>query len=156
MKKILLVILLALSQIAIGQVTEAVDNRIDSKLPSAVKAEISKQLGGTLWDTVIVKKIIVNGKKNIDTIKIQQNSIAEFELYFLGVGNARAVMRILVTNNNGAYSVAKSNVFTWSGVGTAWTTTSVNNVGVIIGINASQSPPFNQATYIRSPKEKTL
>lgn len=127
MKKIIAVIAFLVSLNSFGQVTEAVDSRIDTKVPALVKVEVENKLGMIEFDTLYIRYVSKTG--NIDTLTTPG-------IYQLSVtGSASAVRFVVVSrNSNGVYSIRTSNPLAWSGAGT-WATSVVNNRVIVSTTN---------------------
>ncbi len=128
MKTLILLTFIILTNFVNGQVTEAVDGRIDAKVPALVKSEVESNLKMIEFDTLYIKSISKTG--NIDTLLSPG-------IYQLSVtGSASAVRFLYVSRNNaGVYSIRTSNPLAWSGTGT-WTTGVVNG-RVIVSTTAT-------------------
>ena len=128
MKTLLILTFLVLTNFVKAQVTEAVDSRIDTKVPAIVTNEVSKQIGAIEFDTLYVKSISRTG--NIDTITTTG-------IYQLSVTGSASAVRLLYVNRNnaGVFSIRQSNPMAWSGTGT-WST-SVINGRVIVSTTAT-------------------
>lgn len=108
-KKTLTVVFILIGFNSFGQVDAAIDAKIETKINSSIAqtiSDFSKKL-----DSVVIKNRTQSGVFYIDTLSAPINDVALYQVSVIGISGANrpsAVKVVLVTNNNGVYSISRN------------------------------------------------